>query len=745
MNIAKVVVDLSLDREFDYRIPPALAGRVRVGSRVRVPFGRGDTVRTGYVVGLAEKSDYPKIKDILGVEGEKELISADLLKLARWMAEYYCCTREQAVRALLPAAVRSGRVTRRKVRYVGIEPDVDLGEILPRLEKRRAAKQAAVLRLLVRVPGEIRWERLRRETGAGPEVLRRLEQKKWVRVSERIEDRDPFAGDVILPTRPLEPSPEQRRAIQAVCAAMDAAEPRVFLLHGITGSGKTEVYLQAIAAGLERGRGAIVLVPEISLTPQTAERFRARFGDRVSVLHSGLSDGERFDEWTRIHSGRSRVVVGARSALFAPVQNLALIVVDEEHETTYKQDEAPRYNARDTAVMRGRMENAVVLLGSATPSLESWWNCRNGKYTLLQLPRRVDDRRLPAMELVDMRAEAALQGGARVFSRRLVDLVRGTLARREQAILFLNRRGYATQMICTKCGYVAECPDCSIAYTYHRRAQQLVCHFCGRVMTAPFICPQCRDPEIRYTGLGTEKVEAIARSLFPKANIVRMDSDTMTRRNAYKKTLFAFRAGRIDMLIGTQMIAKGLDFPKVTLVGVIYADLGLHLQDFRAGERTFQLLTQVAGRAGRGDLAGRVLVQTYTPFHPALQAALSADLEGYYEDEITARRALRFPPAAHMVLVHFHGPDNHKVRDAAAEFAGRLREKIGRGAEIAGPIPAPMAKLRGRWRWQIMLRCARILPVTRELRSLLIESARPREWSRQDITVYADVDPIALL
>ncbi|NOY81076.1 MAG: primosomal protein N' [Kiritimatiellaeota bacterium] len=742
MHVAKVVVNLSLDREFDYRVPPALVDRVRVGSRVRVPFGRGKSVRTGYVVGLARESAYPKLKDVLAVEGEPELVSPKLLDLARWMAGYYCCAREQAVRALLPAVVRAGKVKRKTRKGLRLNPDKDLGEELPKLQKR-GRKQAAVLQALVRHGGAAALITLKQETGASPAVFKRLVEKDLAVPTEDAVDRDPFADDVILPTRPLTPTGEQRKAIHAVIEAVQEHRFAVFLLHGVTGSGKTEVYLQTLSRVLELGREAIVLVPEISLTPQTCERFRARFGDLVSVLHSGLSDGERFDEWTRIHEGRAKVAVGARSALFAPFRNLGLIVVDEEHENTYKQDEAPRYHARDTAVVRAKLENVVVVLGSATPSLESFANAKSGKYIRLNLTRRVDGRRLPKMELVDMRAEAVLQGGARIFSRRLTDLIRERLENREQTILFLNRRGYATHLMCTHCGFVAECPDCSVAYTYHRERQQLVCHLCGGIETAPFVCPKCRDPEIRYTGLGTEKLEAVARNLFPKAVIARMDSDTMVRRNAYKKTLLAFRAGRIDILLGTQMIAKGLDFPKVTLVGIIFADLSLYIPDFRSGERTFQLLTQVAGRAGRGELPGRVLVQSYTPFHPALQAAMRYDWKAFYRDELEARTALGFPPAMHMVLIHFRGGDEQKVRAAAEEFAVAIAPALPADVRVAGPVPAPTYKIRGRYRYQLLLRTPAIVRLTRILRKQLI--GKDAVAGDPDVEVYADVDPLAML
>jgi len=738
LPIAEVVVNLSLDRGFDYEIPVSLRGHVSVGARVRVPFGRKGH-RVGFVVSLKEKSAFPDLKLIIDVEGKRAQIPPSLIRLAEWIARYYCCSREQAVRAMLPAVVRTGKIRRKKQRFARLNPDVDLAERLPILEKR-APKQAAVLKLLVRV-GASSVSFLLGEAKAGASVVKRLADEGLILIEDRHVDRDPFAGDVILPSAPLELYPEQESAVATIEASLVAEEARVILLHGVTGSGKTEIYLQAIQVCLERGKEAIVLVPEIALTPQTTDRFRSRFGDTVSVLHSRLSDGERFDEWTKIHEGRTQIVVGARSALFAPFRKLGLIVVDEEHENTYKQDEAPRYQARDVAVVRGRMENATVVLGSATPSLESYYNCRVGKYVLAEMPSRVDSRRLPAVEVVDMRVEATLRGGARIFSRRLTDLIRERLESGDQTILFLNRRGYATQMLCTECGYVAQCEDCSTAFTYHRGVERLCCHLCGRILPAPQRCPQCGDSEIRYTGLGTEKVETVARKLFPKATIGRMDSDTMTRKHSHKHMLDAFRAGRVQILIGTQMIAKGLHFPNVTLVGIIFADLGLHLPDFRAGERTFQLLTQVAGRAGRGEVPGRGIVQTYTPYHPALEFALGHDFVGFYEEELPVRQALDFPPVTHMAIMHFRSEDEGKASAAAERFAERLSGCLAEAVQMIGPMPAPIAKVRRRYRYQITLRGGSTLPLIRLLREFSLQANR----EEREVDVYVDVDPSSLL
>lgn len=734
MPVARVVTDLGLDREFDYEIPAHLVDRVRPGCRVLVPFRQGR--RTGYVVGLKEQSDFGELKAIIRVEGAKEQIPPNLLRLADWIAEYYCCPREHAVRAMLPAVVRGGRMKRKRRKFACLVPvDGPEGRDIESL----TPKQRRVVETLVR-RGATPVPDLCRAADVTASVVETLRKKAFLTIEERIVARDPFADDVILPSKALQLTGEQRVALKRITDSLEARDGSVILLHGVTGSGKTEVYLQAIDDCLKRGKEAIVLVPEISLTPQTCERFRSRFGEHVSVLHSALGDGERFDEWNRIHRRESRIVVGARSALFAPFTELGLIVVDEEHESTYKQEESPRYNARDVAVVRGKMERATVVLGSATPALESYYNVKVGKYVLVELRRRVDNCRMPSMEVVDMCAEAALRGQAQIFSRRLESLVLDRLDRGEQTILFLNRRGYATHFLCTHCGFVAECEDCSVTYTYHRSNQMLCCHLCGRILPAPAVCPVCADANVRYAGIGTEKVEAAAHALFKRAVIGRMDSDTMTTKRSYRETLEAFRSGRIHILIGTQMIAKGLHFPNCTLVGVLVADMGLHLPDFRAGERTFQLLTQVAGRSGRGEQAGHVVVQTYTPYHPALQHAMQHDVHGFYEEELPDRLALGFPPATHMVMVHFRSADEEAVRQVAEEWAARLKPRLDPEIGVAGPMPSPISRIRRLYRYQMTFRVRRVRPLVRLLRETIVGNRFPRQ-----VDVYVDVDPRSLM
>ncbi|HWI56996.1 MAG TPA: primosomal protein N', partial [Bacillota bacterium] len=681
--IARVTLELALRKEFDYLIPPELAEQIDIGSRVQVPFGPRKVL--GCVTALAEESDYAKLKPILKVIGAQTLVTPKILRLARWISEYYCCAPEIALKSVLPEAVRHEQAGWRERLYVRALPPA--GE-LPKLAKRQKE-----IWQLIEQRRELPLKELLEIAETTAATIRRLEDKGLVTIAAQISERDPYAREQILPTQPLPLNPAQAKAFEAIKAAMDKSPPApngepssilnppstplgssssTFLLHGVTGSGKTEVYLQAIAHALEQGKGAIVLVPEISLTPQTVERFKARFSSGpiqtlVAVLHSHLSAGERHDEWHKIRQGRARIAIGARSAIFAPVDPLGLIIVDEEHEHTYKQEEAPRYHARDVAIVRGQMEGAAVVLGSATPSMESFYNCGKGKYTLLQMLERADDKKMPVVRVVDMRQTLRKGKVIPILSPQLKEGILQRLERKEQVILFLNRRGYSSSLQCPKCGYVAGCPNCSISLTFHRLEQYLCCHICNHTEPVPAVCPneRCRNPEIRYAGLGTQKVEDVLCKLFPQARIVRMDADALKRKEDYRRILGDFRTGKIDILLGTQMIAKGLHFPNVTLVGIIYADLALHQPDFRAGERTFQLLTQVSGRAGRGDVEGEVFVQAFTPFHPAIQYARRHDFTGFYDQELEFREQLKYPPLSRIALLTVKGRNEEKVKFSA--------------------------------------------------------------------------------
>lgn len=737
--MARVIVDITLDREFDYAVPETLCATARIGSQVVVPFGKRTV--TGYIVSFLASSGHPRLKSILRVVGDGPLITEPVVKLARWMADYYTCPLEQAVRTVLPGVIRNTSVKPRAQRVARLILTEEETVARRTALARRAPRQAAALDYLLREK-QAALAAVTRHTRASSTALRAMASQGMIEIETIVSARDPFARHTVVPTAPLPLMPQQAAALEMIRHTVETRDPGVVLLFGVTGSGKTEVYLQALRDVLDRGQGAIVLVPEIALTPQTVERFRARFGDVVAVLHSHLSDGERHDEWHRIRTGKARIAIGARSALFAPVHRLGLIVVDEEHEHSYKQEEAPRYHARDVAVVRGRMEGCAVVLGSATPALESIHNTRVGKYALAPMPARVDHRRMPFMRIVDMRAEVEREGRLNVLSRDLCDAVRMRLDRQEQVILLLNRRGFATSLVCPKCGYVAECPECSVALTYHKQGHELRCHLCGYAAQVPGRCPAptCGDPAFRYGGLGTQRVEETVAKVFPRARIKRMDADTTTRKLAYEELLGAFRAGEIDILLGTQMIAKGLDFPNVTLVGVINADTALHFPDFRAGERTFQLLTQVAGRAGRGDVEGEVIVQTFTPFHPAIQAARRLDYEGFFDQEIEYRRELRYPPFAHLVVLTLRGREEAQVAEAGARYMEQVRPRLAGDVIAAGPIPAPIARIKGEYRYQCVFRAGRTRQVTGPLREILAGVKWPR-----GVRHALDVDPLSML
>jgi primosomal protein N' (replication factor Y) len=755
---ARVMVDQSGSRAFDYEIPAPLEATVQIGSRVSVPVRNRTALAT--VIELLDRSDVPGIRAIEKVIGTKPALNPQLLRLANWIADYYCCPVETAMRSILPQVIRKAEVGHKKQLFARLVHSVT-DETLADME-RRAPNQAAVIAFLKNAAAPVAVTQLIKECGVSHASIQTLVKKALIATDSEAVQRDPHRNEIFLHAPKLEMNDEQTVAFNEIKRAIEeraegggrraeGENPQSpvtnyqspILLHGVTGSGKTEIYLQAIERVLELGKTAIMLVPEISLTPQTVERFKSRFAARqasVAVLHSHLSQGERHDEWHRINNGEARIVIGARSAIFAPLENLGLIVVDEEHENSYKQEESPRYHGRDIAVLRASFEKCAVILGSATPSLESYHNAQTGKYKLLRLTKRVDAQKMPFIRIVDMRQESLKQKGQAVVSEQLRQAINARLEKKEQSILFLNRRGFSTSLICTACGHVCECPNCSIALTFHRSAAKIVCHICGHIAAAPSKCPECADPKIRYSGAGTEKVEEAVQKIFPTAVIRRMDADTMTKKDAYRETLTAFRTGKIDILVGTQMIAKGLHFPNVTLVGIINADLALHLPDFRAGERTFQLLTQVAGRAGRGEVEGEVFVQSFTPFSPSIQFARHHDFEGFWQQEIEFREKWGYPPFAHMVLITIRSPHEVKGAFSAETLARRLKESLPRGVTLSEPAPAPLAKSHGNYRFHLMLRTRSVLKLSRHLREVLEKLTFP-----EDVIVTVDVDPYQLL
>jgi primosomal protein N' (replication factor Y) len=720
-EFAEVVLPLPLDRPFTYRVPPALRPQVRPGVRVLVPFG--PRTLSGFVVALKDRADFPRIRDLRQATDEV-LADGRTLELTRWVARRYACSWGEALQAAIPAGARV-KDPGRTLRFV----EAGSGET-PRGEKQKAA--FAYARTLTEPMPRRDFER---KAGVSASTVAALIRSGHLKESRVRPDADLLDGALNEAPKEIRLTPDQERAL-----ALVAQGPGVVLLHGITGSGKTEVYLRAIERSLAEGRQAIVLVPEIALTPQTLSRFRARF-PRVAVLHSVLTGADRAAQWRAIRDGRVDVVVGARSAVFAPVPRLGVLVLDEEHETAYKQEGDPRYHARDVAVHRARTEGAVAILGSATPSLESIHRARAGDYRLASLPVRVEGRELPEIEVVDMNAEEAETKRRPILSRRLDALLRQAAERGEQSILFLNRRGFLTHTSCRRCGWFFRCGQCDVAMTYHRETDRALCHYCNASGPLPELCPDCGTGPLQRYGTGTERIESEIRAAFPGFAVSRMDSDSMKTRGDYRRSLQALWEGDTDILVGTQMIAKGLDVPDVTLVGVISGDTAFHVPDFRAAEKTFQLITQVAGRTGRGAKGGRVVVQTHFPSHPALKAAATYDFEGFVQAELDLRRDLGYPPFASLVRLLIGGVDRKKVAEAGADLGTRLAAAFPEPrAKVLGPAEPPVAKLKGRWRLHFLMKCPDLEAVLDDLRGL-VQSWKPGAG----LALVVDVDPASLL
>ncbi len=734
------------DKLLHYRVPAALQGEVAVGSLVRVPILRRH--RIGIVGVIGAPADFPveKLKMVAQVIHPFPALPADLLALAKWMAAYYAAGLDTVIEAMLPAAVRGGTAPREeKLLAAARELAADEHAALARRAPAQARLYACLRQQFRPQPRTLLLARLGLTAAVATALVKRGLAREETRRVAREGYADDWAHGEVVAALPHTLNEEQAAVVAAVRASLERGAFAAHLLHGVTGSGKTEVYLHAMASVLAAGGGVIYLVPEVALTPQTVARLHGRLqavapNHRVVVWHSHLSEGERFDAWRALATGEARVVVGARSAVFAPMRDLRLIVVDEEHEPAYKQDETPRYQGRDVAVYRARLCRAVCLLGSATPSLESIANVRAGKYRLATLTKRVDDRQMPSIDIVDMRVEMLRSRGITAISRLLADKMHDRFERREQVILFINRRGYSSSMLCTACGHVETCPHCSIALTYHRTDETLRCHLCGHERPAPYACPQCRSPKIRWRGLGTQKVEEAVHRILPHAKVERMDSDTMAKKNRFRQVLTDFRVGKIDVLVGTQMIGKGLDFPNVTLVGLIDADLSMHVPDFRANERTFQLLVQVAGRSGRGERAGEVVVQTFTPQADAIQFARRGDFDGFADAELAMRARYRYPPCRHLIHHLFRGPNPDKLRFVAEHWARQVEARLGAAVEVRGPAPSPIEKIKDEYRYQLWYFTTRVTAVV----PVLVELQAAFAWP-DGVTQVLDVDPMSLV
>ncbi|WP_407268010.1 primosomal protein N' [Radiobacillus sp. PE A8.2] len=801
MNIAKVVVDVpasQTNRIFDYLIPDQLVDSIEIGMRVIVPFGPRKIM--GFVLELTDHSDFSALKEIEELMDVTPVLTEELIDLGKWLSEKTLSFYVSAFQAMLPQALkakynkelqrmsdqlpetlthifagrdfidyseyvsRNGNIAQLQraikeglveVNYIvqsketfkqmtmiqaNKEP-IELEEVYADMPSQ-AKKQKQLLYHFIEHPEAISKKELLSSHSTGASTLKQLLNRGLLKQFKQELYRNPYKEDKYPQTTALTLSDQQQQAITPIHESVNEDTHEVFLLHGVTGSGKTEVYLQSIQSVIDKGKEAIVLVPEIALTPQMVQRFKGRFGSRVAVLHSALSAGEKFDEWRKVQRKQVQVVVGARSAIFAPFENLGIIIIDEEHETSYKQEDHPRYHARDVAIYRGGKYNCPVILGSATPTLESFARAQKGVYQLLSMSERMNKAAMPTVKLVDMRDE--LHAGNRsMFSRQLKEDIEERLKRKEQIVLFLNRRGYSTFVMCRDCGYVINCPHCDIALTYHRNTENLKCHYCGHDEKMPSLCPSCQSDTIRFFGTGTQKVEEAITKILPEARVIRMDVDTTRRKGSHEKLLDKFANHEADILLGTQMIAKGLDFANVTLVGVLAADSLLHLPDFRAAEKTFQLLTQVSGRAGRHSLPGEVVIQTYTPEHYSVQLASQYDFEQFFLKEMHTRKTFQYPPYVFLTLITVSHPNQIKAAKVTKKITQLLRKYLSSQTNILGPTPSPLTRIKDRYRYQCMVKYKKEPNQQKVIQKIL--SFYEDDIKKNQLMINVDLQPYQLM
>lgn len=714
---ASVCLDLKAGKTFDYTIPEHLLPLLEVGSFVEVPLK--STFKKGTVLEIHQKESPYALKPIQQVLGEKPLLSKDLLKLALWISSYYCTPLSHVLPSFIPSSVRNGKEHKQQYMVFRSKTKNELIEALIEIRKKSFA-QAEILDHMLKVQGGEFLSSLIEKTDTSRASIDSLVKKGLIRLEKMKIDRSPLVNEEYLPSKAKQLTIEQKEALQKIENSLLESSFQTHLLFGITGSGKTEVYLQAIQKALELQKGTILLVPEIALTSQTIERFRSRFEGHIAILHHRLSEGERHDEWKRIQNGEAKIVIGARSAIFCPIQNLGLIIVDEEHEASYKQSDAyPAYHARDVAVMRGHFANAAVVLGSATPSLESFYNAKTNKYSLSLLNNRPESAKLPKVTLIDMKPEYDKKKGLTLFSEALLSGIEDRIKKGEQTLLFLNRRGYHSFMLCKACGETVRCPSCDISLTFHKKDACLLCHLCGHEMSPPpNTCPKCKaeDP-LKFRGVGTEHAESALLAIFPDIRILRLDADTTKHKGSHQKIYRSFRTGKADILIGTQMVAKGLHFPEVTLVGLLNSDISLNIPDFRASETTFQLITQVAGRSGRGTLAGEVIIQTCVPENSVIQHASRQDFPSFYEEEIGIRKTFGYPPFSALAKLRFTGKDPLETKKAAENFRHHLMRHLPKEYE-ASVVDAPAhAKIKEEYRFHFLIKGPKVSVITNAIRN----------------------------
>ncbi|MBO5348207.1 MAG: primosomal protein N' [Clostridia bacterium] len=710
--IAEIIMNSSvknLDRTFDYSIPFELEDKITIGSRVFVKFGNIKKLKEGFVVNIKEKSEF-EAKPISKVE-ERDFIDEPKIKLAKWMAKRYFCNVSDCIKLMLPPGTGTNnlenRAKEKTLRFVRCLKTSEEIEFDIENKKLKSEKQIRALRFLCN-NNEISSKDLEELSDVSTAILKTLEKNRYIEFYEQAVERNPFMHKVITSNQKLVLTEEQQAAYKAVEDSIDDIMNSEFLLFGVTGSGKTEVYLQLIEKVLSMGKTSVMLVPEISLTPQTVDRFIARFGQKkIAILHSKLSVGERYDQWYKIKNGEAKIVIGARSAIFAPINDLGLIIIDEEHDSSYKSEMTPRYNVKDVSRYLAKEYSIPIVYGSATPDMDTYYKATIGEIELLELTKRANNASLPNINIVDMRRELA-NGNRSSISMKLYDNIKQNLQDKKQTILFLNRRGYSTFILCRDCGYVAKCKHCNIALTYHSKENKLKCHYCGYETLPVGYCPDCKSKNIQYSGSGTQKLEEEINKIFPSAKTIRMDVDTVSKKNSHEDILNKFKNENIDILIGTQMVVKGHHFPNVTLVGVIFADGSLNIEDYRANERTFQILTQVAGRAGRENNKGNVIIQTYNPDNLSIEFSKKQDFKLFYQTEIMIRKQLKYPPFCDIILIGFSSENEINVIESAKFIYMSLKEKIIKEKLkiiLYKPVPAPIDKIKNKIRWRIIIKC----------------------------------------